>query len=313
MPESKVFISYSHEDEKWKDRLLTHLRPLVYEGLFDPWDDSRIRSGEDWEQKINDAIDSAVVAVLLVSAHSLGSDYILKKELPRLLERRKKWELSILPVILKPCVWNEVKWLAPMQVRPKDGRPVSKGSEAEVDADLAAIAGEIADIFKRSATDQQQPMQQSTNRPTNQSYTPPMPITPTQVANFQPPLIHHNLLRNGIYFMDIQVPGFLHHSVGRYAQIVVRFFFQNNVPLFANPMEMQYRDTHGNVVTGTSQFLVTTGPYDLSQAYLSIPYYAFNLRPTGGQMSYYLVAFAEIFVNNALIARTPSAPFTVVW
>jgi hypothetical protein len=34
-----VFISYSHKDEGWKDRLVEQLRVLELEGAYDLWDD----------------------------------------------------------------------------------------------------------------------------------------------------------------------------------------------------------------------------------------------------------------------------------
>jgi hypothetical protein len=39
---STVFISDSHHDVRWKDRLVDHLQPLAQQGLVDVWDDSRI-------------------------------------------------------------------------------------------------------------------------------------------------------------------------------------------------------------------------------------------------------------------------------
>ena len=66
-----VFISYSHKDEVWKDRLVTHLGVLQQEGLLDLWDDRRIGAGGNWYQKIEEAIARASVAVLLVSADFL--------------------------------------------------------------------------------------------------------------------------------------------------------------------------------------------------------------------------------------------------
>ena len=151
MTKPTVFISYSHKDEQWKDRLVTHLGVLYHQGLLDLWDDRRIGAGEDWYQEIHEAMDAASVAVLLVSAHFLTSPFILGKEVPRLLKRRDKEGLRIFPVIVRPCAWKQVKWLARMQVRPKEGRPLSAGDEHHIDADLAAIAEEIAAIIGPAA------------------------------------------------------------------------------------------------------------------------------------------------------------------
>ncbi|NQE46329.1 hypothetical protein C5S31_09945 [ANME-1 cluster archaeon GoMg2] len=147
MTSPTVFISYSHKDEAWKDRLVTHLSVLQQEGILDLWDDRRIGAGADWYQKIEEAIARASVAVLLVSADFLTSKFILSKEIPRLLERRDKEGLRIFPVILKPCAWKHVKWLARMNLRPKDGRPTQGGSEFQIETDLTAIAEEIAAII----------------------------------------------------------------------------------------------------------------------------------------------------------------------
>jgi len=43
-----IFISYSHKDEEWKDRILTHICIAQKQELFDVWDDRRIEGGEDW-------------------------------------------------------------------------------------------------------------------------------------------------------------------------------------------------------------------------------------------------------------------------
>jgi hypothetical protein len=150
MDHPTVFISYSHKDEDWKDRLVTHLGVLQQEGIFDVWDDRRIGAGEDWEREIQKAMDAASVAILLVSAHSLTSEFILREEVARLLKRRDKEGLRIFPVIVKPCAWDEVKWLARMQVRPKDGRPLSAGDEHQRDAELMAIVKEVKAIIGRA-------------------------------------------------------------------------------------------------------------------------------------------------------------------
>jgi hypothetical protein len=82
-----VFISYSHKDEEWKDRLVTQLGVLEQEGILDLWDDRRIEAGEDWKPEIEQAINRASVAILMISANFLTSKFILSEEVPVLLTR----------------------------------------------------------------------------------------------------------------------------------------------------------------------------------------------------------------------------------
>jgi tetratricopeptide (TPR) repeat protein len=139
-----VFISYSHKDEKdWKDRLVTHLGVLRAQGLIDIWEDREIEAGADWHKNIQDAMGVASIAVILISADSLTSDYILNDEVPPLIERATKEGVRIFPLVVEPCAWQAVKWLRAMNLRPKDGRPLSAGNENQIDEDLAALTSEI--------------------------------------------------------------------------------------------------------------------------------------------------------------------------
>jgi len=150
-PKNTVFISYSHRDESWKDRLVRQLRVLQRQGLLDVWDDRRIGGGEDWRAEIDAAMARARVAVLLVSADFLSSDFILDEEVPRLLQRRKSEGVRVIPVIVRPCDWLAVGWLAEIQTRPRDGRPLSAGNEHQVDSELATLAAEIRELLDSSA------------------------------------------------------------------------------------------------------------------------------------------------------------------
>ena len=144
----KVFISYSHKDEDWKNRLVTHLGVLEKQGFLEIWDDRRIHGGEDWYEEIEKALESASVAILMISANFLTSDFILGEEVPPLLERRQNEGVRVIPVIVKPCVWQAVNWLKPIQVRPKDGKPISSMRGHRLDRALAELAKEIMDITK---------------------------------------------------------------------------------------------------------------------------------------------------------------------
>ena len=149
MSKPTVFISYSHTDEAWKDRLVTHLRVLEKKGCLTTWDDRRIGGGDDWYAEIQQAMDAACIIVPMISANFLTSDFILNVEVTAMLERKRKAGVRIMPLIVKPCAWNSVNWLKKIQARPKDGRPLSGENDFEIDTDLAAFAKEIHRLIKR--------------------------------------------------------------------------------------------------------------------------------------------------------------------
>jgi tetratricopeptide (TPR) repeat protein len=150
-----VFVSYSHRDKHWKDHLVRHLRVLQPEGVLEVWHDPEIGAGEDWQSRIQEAMERASAAVLLVSADFLVSKFILEEEVPYLLGRREADTLRIFPVIARPCAWSRIPWLAELQCRPEDGRPLSRVSEPEAEEALAAFVEEVGrhlSIYKDGAT-----------------------------------------------------------------------------------------------------------------------------------------------------------------
>jgi mRNA-degrading endonuclease RelE of RelBE toxin-antitoxin system len=82
-----VFISYSHKDREWLGKLKKFLQPLEEQGLIDIWDDTEIRPGEKWFEKIKLSLESAQIAVFLITQDFLTSAFIGQKELPMLLEK----------------------------------------------------------------------------------------------------------------------------------------------------------------------------------------------------------------------------------
>src|SRR3954454_19537076 len=141
-----VFISYSHLDEPWKDRLVQQLAVLENQGLLATWDDRRIKAGDEWRKEIEKGMEAAKVAVFLVSVNSLTSRFILDTEIPHLLERRERDGMVVFPVVCGDCLWEEVPWLARLQVRPRDGRPLASFGGNRVNAELKKIAKEILEI-----------------------------------------------------------------------------------------------------------------------------------------------------------------------
>jgi len=143
----RVFISYSNKDEKWLNMLRIHLKPLADKGL-DVWSDKDIIPGQEWPAEIDNSLARAKVAVLLVSANFLNSEFIRDKELPRFLKPAQDKQITILPVLISNCVWEETeigKFQSPFN--PK--RPLNSLVGHKRDTALSNIAREIKKAWEK--------------------------------------------------------------------------------------------------------------------------------------------------------------------
>jgi len=143
-----VFISYSHRDKQWLDRLQVHLRPLEREGLIGLFDDTKIKPGARWREEIKAALDRAKVAVLLISADFLASDFIARDELPPLLKKAQNGGATILPVIVSACRFHREKSLAEYQAVNDPSKPLASLTSAESEHVLAHVAEAVEEALQ---------------------------------------------------------------------------------------------------------------------------------------------------------------------
>ena len=120
-----VFISYSHADAKWLTRLRVHLKPLERHGVIVSWDDTKIKPGTEWREEIRNALERARVAVLLVSADFLASDFIATNELPPLLQAAEAHGTLMLPLILDHCRFEKTEGLSRFQAVNDPSKPLA--------------------------------------------------------------------------------------------------------------------------------------------------------------------------------------------
>jgi TIR domain len=155
-----IFISYSHKDEpkqpgpreeRWLTFVQSHLAPAVRHGIYDLWADEDIPGGDDWRARIEEKLDRCDVGVILVSRHSLASEFIIDVEVDRLRRRREKGETEIFPIVLTHCAIETAPWISEIQLRPPNGQPLSDFDENERHQAMALIAGEIAKIARTIA------------------------------------------------------------------------------------------------------------------------------------------------------------------
>lgn len=143
-----VFISYSHADAEWLERLQKHLRPLQREGV-DVWDDTRLRPGEPWREGIRKALSQVKVAILLISADFLASDFIVTDELPPLLKAAEEEGATILPVIISPCRFERMESLSRFQAVNDPGKPLVQMRRANREKVLDQVARAVEDALRR--------------------------------------------------------------------------------------------------------------------------------------------------------------------
>lgn len=98
----RLFLSFAPEDRKFRDALISHLVPL-WTGdrpLVEIRDATIAGSAGAAEAQIEAFIDSADVAVVLLSASYFASSTCARRELPRVMERQRRGAIEVIPVLL---------------------------------------------------------------------------------------------------------------------------------------------------------------------------------------------------------------------
>jgi len=145
----QIFISYSHKDRQWLDKLLTMLKPLQRQGFIKIWSDTLIRPGTKWREEINQALMSAKIAVLLVTPDFLASDFIAKDELPPLLEAAEKEGLTVLWVAVSYSMYK-VTEIGSYQALNNPAEPLDSLPPFRINQELVSIAEKIKEITSES-------------------------------------------------------------------------------------------------------------------------------------------------------------------
>lgn len=142
-----VFVSYSHKDQRWLTRLQVHLRPLEKRFAIEVWDDTKLRAGDRWREQIVEAMSSARVAILLVSADFVASQFIADNELPPLLEAAERDGAVILPIIVGPSMYERLDDLSRFQAANDPKRPLMQLSRGRQEKLLTQVADRVRSIF----------------------------------------------------------------------------------------------------------------------------------------------------------------------
>lgn len=146
----KAFISYSHVDKEYLNRLMVHLKPLEKKGLIDVWKDTDIQTGDKWREEIDKALSNANIAILLLSADFMASDFIIENELPPLLAKAEVKGTKIVPIILTPCRFLREASLNRFQAANLPHEPLSSMGEVDRETIYDKISADIEKALEQT-------------------------------------------------------------------------------------------------------------------------------------------------------------------
>ncbi len=135
-----IFYSYSMKDEELRGELTKHLSFLRQKGVLREWHEQKLSPGDSREAEIDRHLETAAVILLLVSSDYAASDTLWNRQMLRALERARRDGTVVIPVLLRPCTWEQAPF-AHLQVLPRDRRPVTSWQDR--DAALRDVAAGI--------------------------------------------------------------------------------------------------------------------------------------------------------------------------
>jgi hypothetical protein len=136
----KVFVGYNQCDESWLKRLRVNLKPQERDYALDIWDDSKIVAGSTWRDEIDLAIQTAKVAVLLISADFLASELIISNELPPLLNPARKDGAVVMPLMVGPSRFKSTQNMAKSQAVNDSSKPLNSPPNAQQEEILVKMS-----------------------------------------------------------------------------------------------------------------------------------------------------------------------------
>src|SRR5215813_6087717 len=118
----KLFYCYARVDKTLRDKLDLHLASLKRSGWITSWYDGEIIPGTQWEEEINDRLNTADIILLLISPDFIDSDYCYSKEMIQAIARHDAGNACVIPVSLRPVFLQNAPF-SKLQMLPEDAKP----------------------------------------------------------------------------------------------------------------------------------------------------------------------------------------------
>jgi hypothetical protein len=121
-----VFLWYADEDKRLVNQCKDHLSWLVEKGFITLWDHSNINPGEEWEGRLEEYLNKAEIILLFISASFLASKQRYDIGMQQAITRHERKEASLIPIILRPVLWQEAPLDKVLEPLPEGGKAISR-------------------------------------------------------------------------------------------------------------------------------------------------------------------------------------------
>lgn len=121
------FISYSHKNIKYKEKLLTSLETLKNTYNVESWHDGMIPAGGNIDKSVKNALLNSHVILLLITDDFLSSYYCIQIELEAAIKRERMGKCIVIPVMFQESVLTDNLAFIKNNRVPQDGKPIATG------------------------------------------------------------------------------------------------------------------------------------------------------------------------------------------
>ena len=149
----RLFYSYSHKDEKYRNQMEKSLAILKRANLLEEWSDHKILPGQSISSEIAGAMKASSIFVFLLSPDFIASEECQKElELTSQLIEDGGMRIRI-PIVIRDCPWPDHLGQADPKALPKDGKPVSQYEDEdtawrEVYEGIRDVVNEMRNCFR---------------------------------------------------------------------------------------------------------------------------------------------------------------------
>lgn len=149
-----IFIVYAREDADALHELQTQFIPIARSEILHVWYDGKILPGQHWDTEIKTHLQNADIILLLISKHFFASEYIQATELREALARHEAGKSVVVPVIVRPCIWQEAFGVSRIQALPVGAQPIYSSAWNDPEEAMVNVVEGVKKVAEKLRADQ---------------------------------------------------------------------------------------------------------------------------------------------------------------